>query len=51
MNLRYLGQFLIHVRGTATGNLYRFSAVRPVQPVDNRDARPMLDSELFRLSR
>lgn len=51
LNLRYEGKYLIHVRGSATGNLYRFSAAQPVQPVDHRDVNPMLDSELFRLSR
>ena len=51
LNLRYSGQSLIHMRGSATGNLYQFSAAQPVQPVDPRDANSMLAGRMFRLSR
>jgi hypothetical protein len=51
LNLRYSGQQPMHVRGTATGSLYKFSSLQPVQPVDPRDALLLLASRLFRLSR
>jgi hypothetical protein len=49
LNLYYSGEPQIRVRGTATGSLYQFSSQEPVQPVDARDAQPMLASRLFRL--
>jgi hypothetical protein len=51
LNLRYSGPSLIDVRGAATGSLYRFSPAQPVQPVDARDAQPLLANSLFRVSR
>jgi hypothetical protein len=51
LNLRYFGQSMIHLRGSATGSVYRFSPVQPVQPVDPRDAQALLENRLFRLSR
>ena len=49
LNLRYFGQSLFYVRGAATGSVYRFSPAQPVQPVDARDAQPLLSNRLFRL--
>jgi hypothetical protein len=51
LNLRYSGQPPLYLRGSVTGNFYRFSPVQPVQPVDRRDAESLLASRLFRLSR
>jgi hypothetical protein len=51
LNLHYSGQPQVYVRGSATGNLYQFSSVQPVQPVDPRDAKFLLASRLFRLAR
>ncbi len=51
LNLRYSGQASLHVLGTATGRLYQFSPVQPVQAVDPRDAQALLASRNFRLSR
>jgi hypothetical protein len=51
LNLHYEGQPLVNVRGPITGRAYEFSGLRPVQPVDTRDARFLLASPLFKLSR
>ena len=51
LNLLYSGQIPMRVRGTATGSVYQFSPVQPVQAVDPRDAQVLLASRLFRLSR
>lgn len=51
LNLHYKGQVLVNVRGPVTGSAYKFSSVQPVQPVDLKDARFLLASPLFRLSR
>lgn len=51
LNLKYSGQPQVYVRGSVTGRVYPFSPVQPVQPVDLRDARFLLASPLFRLSR
>ena len=51
LNLCYKGQPLVSVRGPITGSAYEFSPARPVQPVDPRDARFLLASPLFKLSR
>lgn len=48
MNLMYYGFASVSVRGPATGQLYRFSKISPVQSVDARDARSMLKTRLFR---
>jgi hypothetical protein len=45
--VQYLGRLQIAVSGTFTGNLYRFSPIQSVQPVDPRDAFYLLDSGLF----
>jgi hypothetical protein len=47
LNLCYLGTPRIAVRGRITRQLYSFSANRPVQVVDERDAKYMLASGLF----
>ncbi|HUB00032.1 MAG TPA: hypothetical protein VMA34_16985 [Terracidiphilus sp.] len=47
VQLYYSGQPYIRVRGNATGRLYPFSAERPIQAVDQRDAVPMLQSRIF----
>jgi hypothetical protein len=47
INLEYLGRLRLAVSGTFTGNLYRFSPVESVQPVDLRDAYYLLSSGLF----
>jgi hypothetical protein len=51
LNLYYTGQPQVYVRGPITGYAYSFSSVKPVQSVDLRDARFLLASPLFRLSR
>jgi hypothetical protein len=50
LNLRYSGQPLVNVRGPITGIIYKFSPAQPVQPVDVRDGRILLASQLFRQS-
>jgi hypothetical protein len=50
LNLHYEGHPLMNVRGPITGSAYTFSSVQPVQPVDQKDARYLLASPLFRLS-
>ena len=51
LNLVYEGQPLVSVRGPVTGKAYEFSSMQPVQPVDLRDARFLLASPLFKLSK
>ncbi len=48
VNLRYLKSSPVRVRGSATGRQYEFSASRPAQTVDRRDAEALLRSGLFR---
>lgn len=50
LNLHYKGHPQVNVRGPVTGSAYTFSSVKPVQPVDPRDAIYLLASPLFRLS-
>ena len=47
LNLKYLGESRLELRGSSTGELYQFSLDVPVQPVDLRDARFLLASPLF----
>ena len=47
LNLKYLGQSRLELPGVVSGNLYRFSAVLPVQAVDLRDAKFLLAGPLF----
>ncbi len=48
VKLRYLEKSPIVVRGPATGRQYDFSAVRPVQAVDVRDADALVRTRFFR---
>ena len=38
----------MNVRGPATGRLYQFSKLQPMQAVDARDAAAILRTRLFR---
>ena len=49
--IHYLEQSPILVRGPATGRPYEFTAARPIQSVDARDAEPLLRTRFFRRSR
>jgi len=51
LNIHYSGQPPMSVLGPVTGSAYKFSPVKPVQPVDLRDARFLLASPLFKLAR
>jgi hypothetical protein len=46
--LHYLERSPILVRGPATGRQYAFSAARPTQFVDERDAPSLLRTRFFR---
>ena len=48
VNLRYLKNSAVRVQGSATGRQYEFSASRPAQGVDRRDAAALLRTGLFR---
>ncbi|HXJ94645.1 MAG TPA: hypothetical protein VMT20_17495 [Terriglobia bacterium] len=48
VNLRYLKNSAVQVRGSATGRQYEFSPSRPAQGVDRRDAEALLRTGLFR---
>jgi hypothetical protein len=50
LNLKYLGDSRLELRGAITGRLYSFSAVLPVRSVDLRDARHLLASPLFTIA-
>lgn len=47
LNLHYFGYSTMNVRGPVTGQLYQFSKLQPVQPVDARDAVSILRTRLF----
>jgi hypothetical protein len=47
IDLLYLRQAPIHLRGMATGRLYQFSSSQRVQPVDRRDATLFLRTSSF----
>lgn len=51
LNLKYLGDSRIELRGSVTGRLYSFSSVLPVRSVDLRDARHLLASPLFTIAK
>jgi len=51
LDIHYEGQPPVIVHGPVTGSAYEFSNLQPVQPVDLRDARFLLASPLFKLSR
>lgn len=46
--VRYLEVSPVLLRGVITGQVYRFSAAQPLQPVDPRDASAILQSRFFR---
>lgn len=48
VNLRYLEASPIRVRGSVSGRQYEFSGAQPVQAVDARDARDLLQTRFFR---
>jgi hypothetical protein len=48
VNLRYLENSPILVRGPVTGRQYEFSGAKPQQPVDVRDADALLRTGFFR---
>ena len=50
LNLKYLGQSQLELKGTSTGEMYLFSTDVPVQPVDLRDAKFLLASPLFTIA-
>ena len=50
LNLFYCGKKPVNLQGAITGNLYQFSQLQPVQPVDPKDAVFLLASQLFRLA-
>lgn len=50
LNLKYLGQSRLELRGSTTGETYLFTAEIRVQPVDLRDARFLLASPLFTIA-
>jgi hypothetical protein len=50
LNLKYLGESRLELRGTSTGVVYEFSSDVRVQPVDLRDAKYLLASPLFTIA-
>jgi predicted SprT family Zn-dependent metalloprotease len=50
LNLKYLGESRLELRGTSTGEMYLFSSELRVRPVDLRDAKYMLVSPLFTIA-
>jgi predicted SprT family Zn-dependent metalloprotease len=50
LNLKYLGESRLELRGTSTGQTYLFSSDLRVQPVDLRDAKFLLASPLFTIA-
>jgi hypothetical protein len=48
VSVRYLENSPIRVRGLISGMSYEFSASRPVQAVDARDASSLLNTRFFR---
>jgi predicted SprT family Zn-dependent metalloprotease len=50
LNLKYLGESRLELRGTSTGETYLFSSDLRIQPVDLRDAKFLLASPLFTIA-
>jgi hypothetical protein len=50
MNVRYLGESRLELRGTMTGEIYLFTSELRIQPVDLRDAKFLLASPLFTIA-
>ncbi len=51
VKLYYVGQPGMQIRGHVTGRLYQFSRTSPLQAVERRDAVPMLQTRMFRLTK
>jgi hypothetical protein len=51
VKLYYVGAPGVQMRGNATGRLYLFSRSFPLQLVERRDAVPMLQTQMFRLTK
>lgn len=47
INVRYLDNSPVRVRGLVSGTSYEFSSSRPVQQVDARDASSLLNTRFF----
>ena len=50
LNLKYLGEARLELRGNTTVDVYSFSSEARVQPVDLRDAKLLLASPLFTIA-
>lgn len=50
LNLKYLGESRLELRGNTTGEVYAFSSEERVQAVDLRDAKLLLASPLFTIA-
>jgi hypothetical protein len=50
VNIHYLKNSPIVVRGPVSGRQYQFSSAHPDQPVDARDANALLRTRFFRRS-
>lgn len=48
VKLLYFGQSYLQFRGAATGRLYHFSPLHPIQAVDPLDALSLTRTRLFR---
>jgi hypothetical protein len=48
VKLLYFGQSYLQFTGVATGYLYHFSPLHPLQSVDQRDAASMMQTRMFR---
>jgi hypothetical protein len=48
INVRYLDNSPIRVRGLVSGTSYEFSGTAPIQQVDARDAASLLNTRFFR---
>jgi hypothetical protein len=48
VKLLYYGQSYLQFTGVATGHLYHFSPLHPIQCVDPRDAASMMQTRMFR---
>ena len=51
VKLMYYGYSAVNIRGSITGQLYQFSRLIPIKPVDARDAESILTTHLFRRTR
>lgn len=44
----YHGESIIQIRGAVTGQVYQFSPLAPIQPIDRRDAAFINQTRLLR---